>query len=489
MDLALCSGLRWAVGRAPLLLSVVMLRFVANQWSVLLLAGAALGIGGGAVAFGEQESDSQSNTVTRSTDGQRVLRAPGLDDWNGRSQGPRNNTGQGKYFGSAFHYDAFVYEKAASSPKVAGIIRRGDVVELGNQVTGSGCKGGSWYAAKPFGYVCSSLGFHVSDTPSTSRYGVPPAKVNHHLPYQYARVIQQRAPRYFRIPTVQEEKQARRAMDKKGPKPEVVSSLMEGDYFLALAEQEKREADGVLFYRTVRGRYVRIEDLELRNPEPVRGEELNRGGWSLPLAIVWGEDRPLLERQGDALQSVGTAEKHARFVVESEFHQGDDDYVEGASGVVRRDQVRIAREIKRPSGVPANAKWIHVDLGEQTLVAYEGNRPVYATVISSGKEGYEPPKGLFQVQQKYISTTMNATDPIDGFYEVEEVPWTLYYHRGYALHGAYWHTDFGKVRSHGCTNIAPVDARWLYYWSMPKVPPAWHAVRFQPETTWVYFTS
>jgi lipoprotein-anchoring transpeptidase ErfK/SrfK len=145
--------------------------------------------------------------------------------------------------------------------------------------------------------------------------------------------------------------------------------------------------------------------------------------------------------------------------------------------------------VKAPSGVPDEAKWVHVDLSEQTLVAYEGARPVYVTVISSGKEGYEPPTGLFQVQQKYISTTMNATDPIDGFYEVEEVPWTLYYHGGYALHGAYWHTDFGKVRSHGCTNIAPVDARWIYYWSDPEVPPAWHAVRFQPDTTWVYFTN
>jgi lipoprotein-anchoring transpeptidase ErfK/SrfK len=151
--------------------------------------------------------------------------------------------------------------------------------------------------------------------------------------------------------------------------------------------------------------------------------------------------------------------------------------------------VRIARDVKRPSDIPANSKWIHVDLSEQTLVAYEGDEPVYATVISSGKEGYEPPTGTFQVQQKYVSTTMNATDPIDGFYEVEEVPWTLYYHGGYALHGAYWHTDFGKVRSHGCTNVAPEDARWLYYWSDPDVPPAWHAVRFQPETTWVYFTS
>ena len=159
------------------------------------------------------------------------------------------------------------------------------------------------------------------------------------------------------------------------------------------------------------------------------------------------------------------------------------------NGLIKRDGVRIARAIRRPESIEAGKKWIHVDLSEQTLVAYEGDEPIYATVISSGKEGYEPPTGLFEIEQKYISTTMNATDPIDGFYEVEEVPWTLYYHGGYALHGAYWHTDFGKVRSHGCTNISPVDARWLYYWSDPKVPPAWHAVRFQPDTTWVYFTN
>ena len=229
--------------------------------------------------------------------------------------------------------------------------------------------------------------------------------------------------------------------------------------------------------------------MELRNPDPVRGEELGRGGWRLPIAFVWGEDRELLTLEGDDVTVAGKAEKHARFVIREELRKGGATYVVGTPGAVRRSEVRVARERKAPGGVPAGAKWVHVDLAEQTLVAYEGARAVYATLISSGKEGYEPPTGLFQVQQKYISTTMNAEDPIDGFYEVEEVPWTLYYHGGYALHGAYWHTDFGKVRGHGCTNIAPVDARWIYYWSDPEVPPAWHAVRFQPETTWVYFTN
>ena len=428
-----------------------MVRFFVNRWFFSSLAVLIAGIGGGAVALGDP--------------------------------------GQNELFGAAFHYDAFVYDQATGKPKVAGIVRRGTVLEVGNKVSGSGCKNGTWYEAKPFGYVCTSLGFNVSEKRSAGTYGVPPAKVSNHLPYQYARVITKRAPRYYRMPSVQEEKQARRAMNKKGPAPEVVSSLMEGDYFLALARKETRKEDGAVFYRTVRGRYVREGDVELRDPEPVRGEELGRGGWRLPLAFVYGEDRELLQLKGDQVRAAGTAKKHSRFVVEEELFQDGVNYVVGTPGAVRRDEVRVARGTKRPSSVPAKAKWIHVDLSEQTLVAYEGDEAVYATVISSGKEGYEPPTGLFQVQQKYISTTMNATDPIDGFYEVEEVPWTLYYHGGYALHGAYWHTDFGKVRSHGCTNIAPVDARWIYYWSDPAVPPAWHAVRYHPETTWVYFTS
>ncbi len=465
-----------------------MLRFLSNRWSLLCLVVLIAGISGGAVAFGEHASNEQLHRA-EIVDGQRVLRAPNLDDWNERQESPKNNPGQTGRFGSAFHYDAFVYDKAESSPRVAGIVRRGDVIKVGDKVSGSGCKDGSWYKATPFGYVCTSLGFHVGETPSTNRYGVPPAKTSSHLPYQYSRVITKRAPRYYRIPTVQEEKQARRAMEKKGPTPEVVSSLMAGDYFLALAEKETRKADGAVFYRTIRGRFVREGDIELRNPDVVRGEELGRDGWNLPLAFVWGEDRDLFDLKGGKARTSGKAQKHGRFVVEEETNVDGVAYAAGNPGAVKRDGLRVARRSKRPSSVPANGKWIHVDLGEQTLVAYEGDKPVYATLISSGKEGYEPPTGLFEVQQKYISTTMNATDPIDGFYEVEEVPWTLYYHGGYALHGAYWHTDFGKVRSHGCTNIAPVDARWLYYWSEPDVPAAWHAVRFQPETTWVYFTS
>jgi hypothetical protein len=305
-----------------------MLRFLANRWTFLAVVILIAGVGVGTAALGEHAS-SQGHSRIDMVDGQKVLRAPGLDAWNDKRQSPSNNPGSGSLFGAAFHYDAFVYDETASSPKVAGVIRRGTALKLGNKVAGPGCKDGTWYKAVPFGYVCSSLGFHVSDDANAKSYGVPPAKVTNHLPYQYARVTTKRAPRYYRLPTVEEERQARLAMEKKGATPEVVSSLMEGDYFLALAEKETRESDGAVFYRTVRGRYVRVSDVELRNPDPVRGEELGRGGWRLPLAFVWGEDRELLSLNGDAPRVTGKAEKHARFVVEEELRKDGETFVVG----------------------------------------------------------------------------------------------------------------------------------------------------------------
>jgi hypothetical protein len=57
-----------------------------------------------------------------------------------------------------------------------------------------------------------------------------------------------------------------------------------------------------------------------------------------------------------------------------------------------------------------------------------------------------------------------------------DVPWTMFFEGSYALHGAFWHEGFGRVRSHGCINLGPTDARWLFYWAPPFLPEGWHGV-------------
>jgi lipoprotein-anchoring transpeptidase ErfK/SrfK len=71
------------------------------------------------------------------------------------------------------------------------------------------------------------------------------------------------------------------------------------------------------------------------------------------------------------------------------------------------------------------------------------------------------------------------------YYAIEEVPWVMFFQKGYGLHGAFWHRSFGAVRSHGCVNLAPLDAQWLFHWASPRLPAGWSAVlptRHDPGT-------
>ncbi len=129
-----------------------------------------------------------------------------------------------------------------------------------------------------------------------------------------------------------------------------------------------------------------------------------------------------------------------------------------------------------PSGLGEHEKWIDVNLKRQTLVAFEGTTPVFATLISSGRNEHETPPGNFRIREKHIAATMDADTATDGPYSIEDVPYIEYFNGGYALHGAFWHASFGGVKSHGCVNLAPWDAKALFGWTDPQLPTGWHAV-------------
>jgi L,D-transpeptidase catalytic domain len=122
--------------------------------------------------------------------------------------------------------------------------------------------------------------------------------------------------------------------------------------------------------------------------------------------------------------------------------------------------------------VGAGARWPDVDLDEQVLVAYEGETPVYATLVTTGGRGHETPEGVFRIWIKFAETDMTGRMGDDA-YLVSLVPWTMFFQDDFALHTAYWHDRFGEPASHGCVNLAPQDARALYQWSEPQVPTGW----------------
>jgi len=150
-------------------------------------------------------------------------------------------------------------------------------------------------------------------------------------------------------------------------------------------------------------------------------------------------------------------------------------------GWLRSEDVRTAA---KPRDLPWFAskkrRWIQVSLLSQTLVLWEGATPVYATLVSTGRDGIGDPKktlstpqGTFRIYQKHVTTTMDS-NVADSEFELRDVPWVQYFKGGYALHAAYWHDDFGRPRSHGCINMAPIDARYVFNWTSPDVPEHWH---------------
>jgi len=114
-------------------------------------------------------------------------------------------------------------------------------------------------------------------------------------------------------------------------------------------------------------------------------------------------------------------------------------------------------------------KWIQVDLSNQRLVAWEGTNPVYAIIISTGKTATPTIIGTFAIQTKYRYARMTGAD-----YDVPNVPYTMYFYKGYAIHGAFWHNRFGTPVSHGCVNVAPNHAAWLFQWADVGTPVVVH---------------
>jgi len=215
-----------------------------------------------------------------------------------------------------------------------------------------------------------------------------------------------------------------------------------------------------------------------------------------------------------------------------------------------------------PEDAEKGKKWIEISIGNQTLVLWEGKRPIYVTLVSTGQAGLDDPKkttatvrGMFKIRNKHITAMMDsnegsgvggaktqvasASSPSDGggkastnkaksappgkapakapapaakpasgkdkpgddkkvprkgdgeygvtkrrgegTFQLRDVPYIQYFESGYALHAAYWHDVFGTPRSHGCVNLAPVDAHRVFLWTDPPVPEGWHAINTGEE--------
>jgi hypothetical protein len=253
--------------------------------------------------------------------------------------------------------------------------------------------------------------------------------------------------------------------------------------------------NGRLWYKTTKGLVTPADRFWQTSGSNFKGVELDGATYKLPLGWVYGGNKSAgtyeIDVEGKTIKNAKSIDKFVAIPLtgKSIEFQGKQ-YVELSDGTyMKKSQLRITEPGPPPQGLGENERYVDIDLGSQTLVAYEGSRPVYATLISSGKRSkdkdkdHSTPTGEWRVREKHITTTMDGDGTAAGDlpYSIEDVPFVQYYHRSYALHAAFWHSNFGVQMSHGCVNLAPLDAKWVFFFTGPGLPEGFHGVWSKDE--------
>lgn len=234
------------------------------------------------------------------------------------------------------------------------------------------------------------------------------------------------------------------------------------------------------------GEWMRAEDLTLVQPSAHRGV-LVEG--DLSETFVWVLGNVITAPYPGAPQDISTGVRkyyyNMLWVYATVELDGWRWYMVGENQWIEQRNVGKIMPAQRPEGV--SGRWVAVDLYEQTLIAYEDDTPVFATLIASGLPQWSTNEGLFEVWYRLPSGSMSGAAGAPDAYALQNVPWTLYFDGDISLHGTYWHDGFGFRRSHGCVNLSVSDSRWLYEWTEKATAP------INPETgkpiTYVYVYS
>ncbi len=326
-----------------------------------------------------------------------------------------------------------------------------------------GCTG-RWYMVGPMAWACSDQLNLLADPPSSPE----PPKNQDGLPFRYYFVGKNGASGFLNLGRAQDDP----------PDQELLPGW-------AVGASEERDAHSEHWVLTNHGKWIASRELGPAHPFAFEGVTLEGAvdvGWvSVDRANVYSASK-----NGKV---AGT--RVLREVVHT-FEQAG----EGTAAMVRvtpdaeSPGWMRARDLIRPTASPPpdeaggsalRDKWIDVDTQTQTLVAYEGTRPVFATLVSTGKGARGTPTatrlGTHRIWVKLVSTNMGnlENEDADEHYSIEDVPWVQFFDKAIALHGAFWHRDFGHVHSHGCVNLAPRDAAWLFHFTGPHLPRGWIA--------------
>jgi lipoprotein-anchoring transpeptidase ErfK/SrfK len=442
--------------------------------------------------------------------------------------------------GSVSHY-TWVYKRPNRNAQPIGYVRPGTEVDLQSTeaVAGSGCRSGRWMSIKPTGFVCNDATTTLDlDTPLYQALADVVRGRDDVLPYRYA--YSTGAPMYGRIPTEEEIVKAERGffpvdqlprdgkprttyeelaafdvLAGRDPLPSFASPelpRMRG-YATGLVRKTIPSGSLLSFNRAIEGNgrtYLLSTDLTLVPADRVRPFRETKfhgvaigGEVQLPIAWTRSVARNKYRKLADGSFEVTSDTWPPRTVLgltgRRETHKGRAYLETREAGVFIRevDASVVEATTTLPSSVREDDKWIEFSARKGTFTLYEGRKAVYSTLASPGRGGGAPssrmsveelvdkaytPLGIYRVTFKTRATTMTPEgSPNPKKHWIQDVPYTQYFRRPFAIHTAYWHEDFGMPKSGGCINLAPVDARYVFGWTDPPMPAQWSGVSSSKE--------
>lgn len=336
-----------------------------------------------------------------------------------------------------------------------GVTRKGATLPFFGEKRGSGCSG-RWWLVGPLAWTCSDGAQLSADEPADDVASGDDSPI---LSYRFVR--SDGASAYATLEAAQDGTEDRQ---------------LEGGWAVGIVEE--RTLAGEVWVRTRKGLWIAAHDLVPARPSEFHGELVVDG--RLDFAWVLAEHASVWPSPSSKGKATSTRSRFDRVSVIGS---------EGLMVRIAPDGWMFARDLVRPaSAAPpegvgqAGERWVDVDLGTQTLVAYAGLRPVFATLVSTGRgaKGSDSatPPGVHRIWVKLLTADMDNVerDDVTQHYSMQDVPFVQFFDGAVALHGTYWHRDFGHVHSHGCVNLAPDDARWLFEFTEPRRPNPWAAV-------------
>lgn len=227
-----------------------------------------------------------------------------------------------------------------------------------------------------------------------------------------------------------------------------------------------KTADG-LFYQIANQKWLSKEYFSKVGVQFFQGYLFNENP---TLAFGWILDETV-SRVAPAMSAAETGKQYYRYNVVRVYDSVMENQVEWVKigpdeWIDHSDISRVIPNYEKPEGVETE-RWIEVNLYEQVLIVHEGDRIVYATLVTTGSKPFYTQPGVFKIYKKIENEYMRGAFEADrsDYYYLEDVPYIMYYDQARALHGAYWHTHFGFKASHGCVNLSIADSHWLYDWA------------------------